>query len=75
MKELLISAGFALVLTTSFASAESPLGDGQTTYAPQPVASETAFDVGSSFDGFSNFDENTLPSVEDKNNDGFFGIR
>ena len=75
MKELLISAGVALVLTTGFASAESELGADQTVYAPQTTASETTFDVGSSFDGFSNFDESTLPSVEDQNVDGFIGVR
>ena len=75
MKELLISAGVALILTTGFAAAESQLGVDQTIYAPQTVASETTFDVGSSFGGFSNFEESTLPSVEDKNDGEFLGIR
>ena len=64
-----------MVLTTGFAAAESELGVDQTIYAPQTVASETTFDVGSSFDGFSNFEESTLPSVKDKNDNGFLGIR
>ena len=75
MKELLIAAGVALVLTTGFAAAESELGADQTVYSPQSITSETTFEVGSSFDGFSNFEESTLPSVKDKNDDGFLGIR
>ena len=74
MKELLISAGVALVLTTGFASAESQLGTDQTVYAPQTAVSEMTFGVSSSFDGFSNFEESTLPSVEDKNDGGLLGI-
>ena len=75
MKQVLISAGVALVLTTSFAEAESELGADQTVYAPQTTVSETTFDVGSSFDGNSNFEKSTLSSVEDQNVDGFIGIR
>ena len=75
MKELLISAGVALVLTTGFASAESQLGAEQTVYAPQSVTSETALDVGSSFDGFSNFEESKLPSVNDQAKTSLFGGR
>lgn len=75
MKELLISAGVALVLTTGFAAAESELGVDQTIYAPQTVASETAFGIGSSFDGNSSFEESALPSVEDNDNTGFSGPR
>ena len=75
MKELLISAGVALVLTTGFASAESQLGAEQTVYAPQSVTSETTLDVGSSFDGFSNFEESTLPSVKDQARTSLFGGR
>ena len=75
MKELLISAGVALVLTTGFASAESQLGAEQTVYAPQSVTSETTLDVGSSFDGFSNFEESKLPSVKDQAKTSLFGGR
>ena len=75
MKELLISASVALVLTTGFALAESQLGVEQTVYAPQSVTSETTLDVGSSFDGFSNFDESTLPSVKDQAKTSLFGGR
>ena len=75
MKQVLISAGIALVLTTGFASAESELGVDHTIYAPQTVASETAFGIGSSFDGNSSFEESALPSVEGKNDSGFLGIR
>ena len=75
MKELLISAGVALVLTTGFASAESQLGAEQTVYAPQSVTSETTLDVGSSFDGFSNFEDSTLPSVKDQARTSLFGGR
>lgn len=75
MKELLISAGVALVLTTGFASAESPLGAEQTVYAPQSVTSETSLEVGSSFDGFSNFEESTLPSVKGETDAPLFGLR
>ena len=75
MKQLLISAGFALVLTTGFAAAESELGVDQTVYAPQTAVSETTFDVSSSFDGFSNFEESTLPSVKDQAKTSLFGGR
>lgn len=75
MKELLISAGLALVLTTGFASAESQLGVDQTVYAPQSSVADTTFDVGSSFDGNSSFEKSTLPSVEDENDAGFLGVR
>ncbi|MEP3630754.1 MAG: hypothetical protein ABJN04_12190 [Hyphomicrobiales bacterium] len=75
MKELLISAGVALVLTTGFAAAESQLGADQTVYAPQSVASEATFGVSFSFDGFSNFEESALPSVEEGNDAGFAGPR
>jgi len=69
MKELLISAGVALVLTTGFASAESQLGADQTVYAPQSVTSETTFDASSSFD------ESTLPSVKNEADAPLFGVR
>lgn len=75
MKEILISAGVALVLTTGFAAAESQLGADQTVYALQTVTSETTLDAGSSFDGFSNFEESKLPSVEDQANTSLFGGR
>ena len=75
MKELLISAGVALVLTTGFASAESQLGVDQTVYAPQSTISETTFDVGSSFDGNLGFEKSTLPSVDDNRDAGFSGPR
>ena len=75
MKELLISAGVALVLTTGFASAESLLGVDQTIYAPQSSAVDATLDVGSSFDGNSSFEKSTLPSVEDESDAGFTGPR
>ena len=75
MKELLISASVALVLTTGFALAESQLGAEQTVYAPQSIMSETTLDVGSSFDGFSNFDESKPPSVKDQARTSLFGGR
>ena len=75
MKELLISASVALILTTGFASAESQLGAEHTVYAPQAATSETTLDVGSSFDGFSNFEESKLPSVKSEADAPLFGLR
>ena len=75
MKDLLISAGVALVLTTGFASAESQLGVDHTVYAPQSSVVGATVDVGSSFDGNSNFEKSALPSVEDGSNTGFSGPR
>ncbi|MEP1441819.1 MAG: hypothetical protein ABJK39_02280 [Hyphomicrobiales bacterium] len=75
MKQLLISAVAALVVTTGIAAAESQFGADQTTYAPQPSVADAAFDVGSSFDGNSSFEKSTLPGVENAIDAGFRGPR
>lgn len=75
MKEIVISAIAALVITTGIAVAESELGANQTIYAPQSPNAETTLEASSNFDGFSDFEQSTLPSVNDERDAQTLGVR